>query len=145
MYFEEFITGQKLTTPERTVTGRDIDRFVELVGLDNPIFRTDDGAEAAGHTGRLVPGPLQLSLGMGLCQAAGIFDHVAAVAQFDELKFRRPVHPGDRLRMDILVGPVRTSRNPSRGVVKLDYRLLVNDGEPALTTTGTYLMLRRPS
>ncbi len=143
MYFEDFTVGQRLETGSRTVTDEDVDRFVELVQLDNEIFLSDEGARAAGHPARLVPGPFQLAIGMGLCQQAGIFDHVVAVAQFDQLRFRRPVHPGDSLKMVALVKETRPTSNPGRGLVVLDYQLLKGSGEVALTSTATYLMRTR--
>lgn len=143
MYFEDFRTGTTLTTPSRTVSGDDVTRFIDLVGLHNPIFMTDEGARAAGHPARLVPGPFQLSIAMGLAQAGGLFDAVVAVAQFNELKFRRPVHPGMELTLEADVLETSPTSNPTRGRVILDYQLLA-DGIPSLTATGIYLMLRRP-
>jgi len=143
VYFEDFEVGQTLTSPSRTVAAEDVDKFINLVGLLNPIFMSDEGARAAGHPRRLVPGPLQLSLAMGLAQAAGWFDRVVAVARFDELIFKRAVHPGETLTLKADVLDKRPTSNPRRGLVNLSYDLLKQDNEPALTAKGTYLFLRR--
>ncbi len=143
MYFEQFTPGQIITTAERRATAEDLDRFLELSGLTNPIFMSDQGARAAGHRRRLVPAPWQLSLAMGLCQGAGFFDHVVAVLGFDQVRFHGPVHPGDRLRLAAEVLLCRQTRNPRRGLVELSYRLFKLEGQDAMTARATYLMRRR--
>ncbi len=144
MYFEDFEPGRRLPVGTRTVAAEEVDRFVELVGLDNPIFLSDRGAARAGHPRRLVPGPLQLSLAMGMCQQAGLFDRVVAVAQFDRLQFKRPVHPGDTLTMEALPLEKRPTGNPDRGLVILRYDIHNQNREPVLAAQGTYLFRTRP-
>ena len=144
MYFEDFEPGKLIQVGFRMVTARDLDAFIDLTGLDNPIFLSDQGARAAGHSARLVPGPFQLSLAMGLCQQSGLFDRVVAVAQFNELRFLKPVHPGDTLTMTALPLEKRPTRDSSRGLVILRYEISNQNGEPVLTADGTYLFLTRP-
>ena len=143
MYFEDFQPGRALTGNSRTVTEEDVEAFVNLVGLTNPIFMSDEGAVRAGHPRRLVPGPLQLSLSMGLAQAAGWFDRVVAVARFDELIFHRAVHPGETLTLKVMPLEKRDTSNPQRGLVRLGYELVNGRGEATLTTVGTYLFLKK--
>ena len=144
MYFEDFEPNRRITVGTRSVAAEEVDRFVALVNLDNPIFLTDEGAAQAGHPGRLVPGPLQLSLAMGMCQQAGLFDRVVAVAQFDRLTFKRPVHPGDTLTMEALTLDKRPTADPGRGLVILRYDLYNQNREPVLEAQGTYLFRTRP-
>ncbi len=145
MFFEEFEKGQRLTTDTRVVTEVDVARFVELSGLDNPIFISDEGARRAGHPTRLVPGPLLLALAMGLCQQSGLFDHVVAVMKFDDLRFLKPVRPGQSLRVKVEVIERRPTSNPQRGLVVLYYSLHGPGGEKVLSTRATYLMRTRES
>ena len=143
MYFEEFEENRRIRVGSRSVSAEETDRFIELVGLTNPIFMSDEGAAAAGHSRRLVPGPFQLSLAMGMCQQAGLFDRVVAVAQFDRLRFKRPVHPGDTLRMEALPLEKRPTKNPLRGLVVLRYDLFNQRDEEVLSARGTYLFRTR--
>jgi len=144
VYYEDFEINRTYDVGQRTVTDQDVDRFVELSGLDNPIFLSDQGARQVGHPARLAPGPLQLSLAMGLCQQAGLFDRVVAVAQFDQLRFHRPVHPGDTLTMTAQVLSKRPVADPGRGLVVLRYQLVNQRQEPTLTANGIYIFQARP-
>ncbi|MEW5722039.1 MAG: MaoC/PaaZ C-terminal domain-containing protein [Thermodesulfobacteriota bacterium] len=143
MYFEDFEPGRVLGTPARTVTAKDLDDFLRLSWLDNPIFTSPDGAAAAGHAGRIVPAPFQLAMAMGLAQQAGIFDHVVAVLEFDRLKFHRVVHPGHTLRLGATVLVKRETSQPGRGVVILEYEMKNQEGQTVMTALATYLMRRR--
>lgn len=142
MYFEEFIAGQRFTSPQRTITQADLKAFVQLSGLDLPMFMSDDAARQAGHHRRIIPAPLQLSLAMGLTKAAGVFDQVKAVAGFDGLRFLRPVHPGDSLQVHIEVAETRKVSRQDRGLVLLDFTALV-DGQAVMKARGIYLMALR--
>ena len=144
MYFEEFVPGGHLVTSSRQVTAGDIDAFIQLSGLANPLFMTDDGARAAGHSSRLVPAPLQLSLAMGLCQQASFFDHVVAVLEFDRMKFLGPVHPGHSLQLEVEVLEARPTSRPDRGLVILGYSLINQDHAAVMTARAVYLMRRQP-
>jgi acyl dehydratase len=143
MYYEDFKVGRLIQVGSRQVTVEDLDAFIRLVGLDNRMFLSDEGARQAGHPARLVPGPLQLSLAMGLCQQAGLFDQVVAVAQFKELNFLKPVHPGDTLTMTALPLKSRPTKDPSRGLVLLRYEIVNQKGQTVLTADGTYLFLTK--
>ena len=144
MYFEEFKPGRRLVTAGRLVTTGDIDTFIQLSGLANPIFMTEDGARAAGHPDRLVPAPLQLSLAMGLCQQAGFFDHVAAVLEFDRMKFLKTVHPGQSILLEAEVLEARPTARTDRGLVVLEYTLKNEEQQAVMTTRAVYLMRRKP-
>ena len=141
MYWEDFEIEKLMVTPSRTVGGEDLGLFIKLSGLDNPLFTA--GAEIGGGA-RIVPAPLQLSIGMGLCQKAGFFDHVAAVLEFDQMKFLRPVHLGDALRMEVTAESKRPTSQPERGLVVLDYKLKNQDDQAAMSAKAVYLMRRRP-
>ena len=145
MYYEAFEIHETLITSERTVTTGDLDAFLKLVGLENPIFLSATGAAAAGHQDRIVPAPFQLSLAMGLAQKAGIFDHVVAVLEFDTMKFHRTVHPGDTLHLKATPIEKRETSKPQRGLVVLEYQLQNQHRETVMTCQATYLMGRAPT
>ena len=145
MYYEDFELQKTLITGERQVTIEDVDLFLKLVGLENPIFTSDRGAVAAGYTGRIVPAPFQLSIAMGLAQKAGIFDHVVAVVEFSTMKFHRTVHPHDTLCLKATPTSKRETSKSERGLIVLDYQLLNQNQETIMTSTATYLMRRKPA
>lgn len=143
MFFEDFEIGRKIVTPTRMMTEKDLDAFLELSGLDNPIFQSRAGAAEAGHEKRLVPAPFQLSAAMGLCQKAGLFDRVVAVLEFEKLKFIRTVHPGDVLKVEAEALEKRETSRSDRGLVRLGYRVYNQDDQEVMTSRAVYLMRRR--
>jgi acyl dehydratase len=143
MYYEDFQPGARLKTPSRTVTAEDLSAFIDLSGLDNPLFTSDAAARERGHEKRLVPAPLQLSIAMGLCQKAGFFDRVVAVVEFKRLKLHRPVHPGDELTLTAEVLEAKPTSKPQRGLVVLAYDLANQDQATVLSAQAVYLMGRR--
>jgi acyl dehydratase len=143
MYFEEFTPGKKVTTSSKIIAAEDVDSFIKLTGLDLAMFMNDAGAQVAGHGRRLVPGPLVLSLAMGLVRKTGWFDHVVAVAGFDALRFRKTVHPGDSLRVQIEVKDARPTHMPDQGLVVLVYIGFNQHDDIVFSSDGIYLFRRR--
>ncbi len=143
MYFEEFTPGKTITTPTKPITVEDIDSFIKMSGLDLAMFMNDAGAQAAGHGKRLAPGPLVLSLAMGLVRKTGWFDQVVAVAGFDALRFVKTVHPGDSLRVHVEVKDARPTKHTDRGLVILAYTGYNQHDDIVFSSDGTYLFRRR--
>jgi acyl dehydratase len=62
----------------------------------------------------------------------------------DELKWLRPVRPGDALTVEVAVLEVTPSRSkPDRGSVKLSYSCTNQNGETVMTMVARVLFLRR--
>ena len=144
MYFEEFIAGKQVITPERKITDRNLDSFLDLSGLHLPMFMSDEGAQQIGHARRLVPGPIILSVAMGLVRETGWFDHVVAVLEFEELRFTKALHPGHSIKAEITVQNSQPTRNPARGLVRLMFKVNNQNDETVLHAKGKYLMQTRP-
>lgn len=143
MFFEEFAAGSRILTPVREISAADLDDFIRISGLHLPMFMQDQAAREVGHPHRLIPGPMILSVAMGLVKATGWFDHIVAVVAFDDLRFLKPVHPGNTVQAEITVDHAKPTRNPSRGLVALAYRVMNQDHETVFSTRGKYLMLTR--
>ncbi len=143
MYFGDFILGRQAATPERKITVTDLDAFLDISGLKLPMFLSDEGAQRIGHQKRLVPGPMILSLAMGLAKETSWFDHVVAVVEFDELRFRKALHPGQSIKAEITVKHAKLTQNPERGLVTLAYKVTNENDEVVLEAKGQYLMQTR--
>ena len=62
----------------------------------------------------------------------------------DELRWPKPVRPGDRLRIECEVMEVRPSRSrPEQGLVKLKTTTLNQNDEPVLVFVGNLIVPRR--
>ena len=144
MYFEDFSPGLNTVTPKRTVTEHELDAFLDIADLHLPMFLDDLSARELGHQRRLVTGPMLLAVAMGLVRATGWFDQVVAGLEFNGMRFRRPVHPGDSLQVGITVSESRPTRDPGRDLVILAFEVMNQDDILVLEMKGTYLFRTLP-
>ncbi len=64
----------------------------------------------------------------------------------DELRWPRPVRPGDFLRLELEIVDVRPSRSkPDRGTVRLRYVTRNQKNETVMTLMATALVPKRPN
>ena len=64
----------------------------------------------------------------------------------DELRWLRPVRPGDTLTVRVTVEDARPSASkPDRGVVRSLIELIDPQGEPVMTMRAVNMVARRPS
>lgn len=143
MYFEDFEIGKKTVTPSKTITVEALDTFLDISGLHLPMFMKDEMAQKIGHARRLTPGPMILSLTMGLVKQTGWFDHIVAVLEFEHLRFLKAVHIGDTIQAQLTVKQTKPIKNPTRGLVVLSYLGINQEGDSVLSADGKYLMLTR--
>ncbi len=140
MYFEDFIVGKRTVTPEKKITSMDLDTFLDISGLHLPMFLSDEAARRIGHEQRLIPGPMILSIAMGLVKETGWLDHVVALVEFQELRFIKALHPGQSIKAEMTVEHTSLTKNPERGLVTLAYKVTNENDEVVLTTKGKYLI-----
>lgn len=63
----------------------------------------------------------------------------------DELKWRKPVFPGDILTVKTTITEKRVSeKRPKIGFLKSDYEVTNQDGTIVMTMKGNYMVARRP-
>jgi acyl dehydratase len=64
----------------------------------------------------------------------------------DELRWVKPVRPGDTIHVVVTVTDKRPSRSkPDRGVVNMAWAVRNQDGEAVMTMTSVQLLRRRPA
>ena len=126
--FGELEIGRTIRTASRTVTLADIEHFAEFTG-DNFYAHMDEEAAKANpfFPGRVAHGYLILSF------AAGLFvdpapGPVLANYGLDNLRFMKPVSPGDTLSVQ-LTAKEKTRRNDEYGEVRWDVAVTNQDGE----------------
>jgi acyl dehydratase len=67
-------------------------------------------------------------------------------AGFDEMRWPKPVRPGDELRVESEVLEVRPSKSrPDQGVIKVRTTTLNQRGDPVQVLIGYLVVLRRPA
>jgi oxepin-CoA hydrolase/3-oxo-5,6-dehydrosuberyl-CoA semialdehyde dehydrogenase len=128
MRFPELEIGHTLWTQSRQVTLEDIEHFAEFTG-DTFYAHMDEEAAKANpfFPGRVAHGYLILSF------AAGLFvdpapGPVLANYGLDNLRFMKPVSPGDSLKVR-LTAKTKTRRNDEYGEVRWDVAVVNQDGE----------------
>ena len=132
--FGELEIGHTLWTESRTVTLEDIEHFAEFTG-DTFYAHMDEEAASANpfFPGRVAHGYLILSF------AAGLFvdpDPGPVLANYglDDLRFSKPVSPGDSLKVR-LTARQKTVRNEEYGEVCWDVSVVNQDDEEVASYT----------
>ncbi len=146
LYLDDFKVGDRFTTASKTVTQ---DMIVEFAKVYDPQpFHIDPVAAKRTHFGGLIASGFQtLALGFRLVYDTGIFSAASMGSPgFDELRWLKPVRPGDTLRVELEVTESRPSQSkPDRGIMRAIYRILNQHGDAVLTFHSMHLLKRRPA
>jgi acyl dehydratase len=145
LYLEDLAAGQVYRSAELMVETKDIKLFASQ--FDPQPFHLDEtaarnsifgGLAASGwHTAAMT---MRLMVGSNFKLAGGLIG-----AGVEELRWPRPVRPGDRLRVQIDVLEVRPSQSKhDRGVIKARITTSNQNGEPVQIFAGNMIVFRRP-
>ena len=146
MHLEDFRPGDRFTTPEREVTEAEIVAFAR--DWDPQPFHTDPAAGPGSVFGRHVgSGWHTAAITMKLVVASEFSPANGIIGMgFEELRWPRPVRPGDELHVVTDVLDVRPSRsNSSQGLVKIRTTTANQHDEAVQVSVGTLLVVRRPA
>lgn len=144
-WFDDYSTGESFEFGEHLVTEAEIVDFARR--YDPQPFHVDKAAAAASHFGGLVAsGWMSAAVLMRM-----LCDHFIAPESgmgspgIDQLRWLRPVRPGDRLRARVTVGETRRSQSkPDRGSIVLRQELVNQSGEVVMSLDGRALLRCRP-
>ena len=145
-YLEDFAVGQTFGSGRLVVEEARIKTFA--AEFDPQPFHIDaeaacrslfGGLAASGwHTAALT---MRLLVESDIKPVGGIIG-----AGFDELRWPRPVRPGDELRVESEVLEVRPSKSrPEQGMIKVRTTTLNQNGEPVQISVGNLVVPRRPA
>jgi acyl dehydratase len=144
MYFEDFKPGDRFVSPGVTATEGMIIDFA--LAYDPQPFHLDSRAAAASHFGGLIASGIQtLALGFRVFLQLGLFSACGMGSPgLDELRWLRPVRPGDTLRSEVEVVEARPSRSkPDRGMLVMAFTMRNQRDEDVLTMRTMQLTRRR--
>ena len=122
--FEDFVVGETWTSPAVTLSAEDIIAFARL--NDPQPMHTDPAAAAKGRFGGLIASGWQVAaLSMRLFIQSGGYGETPVVGLgIDELRWKRPVRPGDSLRVVREVIETRLSQSkPGFGIIRTQVRV----------------------
>jgi acyl dehydratase len=145
LYFEDFKVGDRFVTPGKTLTEKEIIDFAKV--YDPQEFHLDPAAAKQTIYGGLIASGFQtLAFGFRLVYDTGILTAASMGSPgFDELRWLKPVRPGDTLHVEMEVTESRPSQSkPDRGIMRAAYRYLNQKGEAVLTYTAMHLLKRKP-
>jgi acyl dehydratase len=145
-YFEDFTPGQTIELGTHTITKDEIVAFARQ--FDPQVFHLDeDAAKRTIYGGLIASGWHTGSLTMRLLYEGVVKDTVSLGSPgVDELRWLKPVRPGDTLSARLTVTECVPSRSkPDRGVVKSTIELRNQHGDVVVSSKGLSLFGRRPA
>lgn len=139
-YFEDFRPGEVIEFGDYLVTEEEIVDFARR--YDPQPFHVDRKAAAESIYGGLIAsGWMTGSIMMRL-----LVDHFIAPASsmgspgVDEVRWSRPVRPGDRLHVRItIVDTKRSQSKPDRGIVQVQQEMINQQGDTVMSLRGMSL------
>ncbi len=145
-YFEDFAPGQVLELGSRTISRESMLAFAREFD-PQPFHLDDEAARRSIYGGLLASGWHTGSLMMRiLCD--GLLNDTASLGSpgIDELRWLKPVRPGDTLSVRMTVLEALPSRSkPDRGLIRSLTEMRNQHGEIVLTARGLSLLGRRPA
>jgi acyl dehydratase len=146
LYLEDFRPGQKFGSGRMRVEAERMKSFA--AEFDPQPFHLDEGtapdtffkglAASGWHTTAMT---MRLLVDGAFKPAGGIIG-----AGFEELRWPRPVRPGDELHVESEVLEVRPSKSrPDQGLIKVRTTTLNQNDEPVQVFVGNLIVPRRPA
>ncbi len=147
IYLEDLAVGQETHFGTYEVTREEVLEFARK--YDPQPFHLSDEAAAKTHFGRLAAsGWHTCAMAMAVIARNVVETKQAGLGSpgVDELRWLRPVYPGDTLSVSSRIVEVRPSRSkPEIGSFRSATTVSNQHGEPVLTFTSIVLMRRRPA
>jgi acyl dehydratase len=144
-YYEDFAEGQVHELGETTVSEAEILEFARK--FDPQPFHVDrEAAKRSMYGGLIASGWHTGSLFMGLMVRGLLLDSTSlGSAGIDELRWLKPVRPGDRLRARLTITSLRPSaKRADRGTVFTLGEMFNQDGERVFFVRSSGMFARRP-
>ena len=145
-YFEDFSEGQSIELGEASVSEAEILEFARR--FDPQPFHVDpDAARKSMYGGLIASGWHTGSIYMGLLVSGLLRDSSSlGSAGIDELRWLKPVRPGDVLRGRVTVTSIKPSaKHPGRGTVFTLGELFNQSGERVMFVRSSGMFARRPT
>lgn len=143
--YEDLNPGETIETASRVISLEDIEHFAHFTG-DTFYAHMDEAAAKANpfFPGRVAHGYLILSF------AAGLFVDPApgpllANYGLDNLRFLKPVSPGDSIRVRLTVKHKRAARQPEYGEVRWDVEVFNQNDETVAVYELLTMSARKPA
>ncbi len=145
LYFEDFPVGEVFAFGDTLITAEDIVEFASQ--WDPQPFHVDAEAAKASQIGELIAsgwhtGSLTMRM---MCDAYLLRTASEGAPGIEEMRWLKPVRPGDRLSVRRTTLASRPSRSrPGIGIVEFLYEVINQHGEAAMTLKSAGFVRLRP-
>jgi acyl dehydratase len=147
IYFEDMEIGAERVFGSYDVTRDEVLEFARK--YDPQPFHLSDEAAAKTHFGRLAAsGWHTCAMTMAVIARAVVDEDQAGLGSpgVDELRWLKPVYPGDRITVHgKIVEAIPSRSKPDIGVIKSENTITNQDDVPVMRFTSIVLMRRRPA
>jgi 2-methylfumaryl-CoA hydratase len=141
--FEDFRVGERLVhAVPRTLHGGDIAAYMALTGDRNPLASSTELARSLGFTREVVPELLAFHLVFGMT-VPDVSHRATANLGYADVRFLRPVYPGDTLMAESEVIGLREVSSGDAGVVYVRSRGANQKGQEVVTFARWVLVPKR--
>ena len=144
-YFEDFKVGLKFESEPNLISKEEIKDFASK--YDPQSFHLDEKAASNGPFGQLTSSGF-MTLGKSFTQIfeLGVYDGTSMGAWgIDELRWTKPVYPGDFLKTKIEVLEAKKStKNPSKGTARLQHTVTNQNNVIVMTWIANQMLKTRP-
>jgi 3-hydroxybutyryl-CoA dehydratase len=145
LYFEEFESGQIITSVGRTVTESDIVTFAGLSGDFNQIHTDAAFSKETPFGQRVAHGLLVLSIASGLAMRTGVLEGtVLAFREINDWKFVKPVYIGDTVFVELEIVEKKPLPRIGGGAIKIDLDVKNQSGSTVMKGAWTVLVASQP-
>jgi acyl dehydratase len=144
-YLEDFAAGDEIISGGRTLTEEAIISFASQ--YDPQSFHIDaEAAKATSYGGLIASGFQTLAVGFRLFIDTGTIAGTSIGSPgMDDVRWTKPVRPGDTLRTIVRVLEARRSASkPDRGIVRFAVTVRNQHAEDVMTLATSVFVLRRP-
>jgi acyl dehydratase len=143
-YWDDFTPGWTYDSSSRSLSAEDIKRFARE--YDPQVFHTDEEAAKATPFGGLIASGWQTCGVMMRLMCDGYLVESACLGSpgLEELRWLKPVRPGDALRLrSTVLEQTPSQKQATRGTVKFRWEVLNQDDEVVCAIVGRQLFRRR--
>src|SRR5579862_9380295 len=142
-YFDDFGIGQQLMHPvPRTLHGGDISTYISLTGDRHPLAASTELARSLGFTREVIPDMLVFHIVFGK-SVPDISHNATANLGYADVRFQRPVYPGDTLQSESEVIGLRETSTGESGVVYVRTRGTNQKGQEVLSFVRWVMVPKR--
>jgi acyl dehydratase len=144
-WFDDLKIGMRFKSGEVTVSKEDIKRFADE--FDPQPFHTDEvAAKETAFKGLAASGWHTAAIAMRLAVEVRPFGpHPLLGAGVDDLRWMKPVRPGDTLHLEGEVVDLIPSRTKPQGIVRIKWTAYNQNGEAVYTFNPIGIVPRRPA